>query len=60
MLCMNALSWHRRRFPVLMTAPESLTSIRMIKAFGLEDRQSALFAADAEDTGKKKHAGGAY
>lgn len=33
---------------------ESLTSIRMIKAFGLEDRQSSLFAADAEDTGKKK------
>ncbi|WDB83264.1 SmdA family multidrug ABC transporter permease/ATP-binding protein [Escherichia albertii] len=32
---------------------ESLTSISMIKAFGLEDRQSALFAADAEDTGKK-------
>ncbi|ONF79543.1 hypothetical protein BXA16_12070 [Salmonella enterica subsp. enterica serovar Typhimurium] len=32
---------------------ESLTSIRMIKAFGLEDRQSSLFAADAEDTGKK-------
>ena len=32
---------------------ESLTSIRMIKAFGLEDRQSALFAADAEDTGNK-------
>ncbi|EPC0818418.1 SmdA family multidrug ABC transporter permease/ATP-binding protein [Escherichia albertii] len=32
---------------------ESLTSIRMIKAFGLEDRLSALFAADAEDTGKK-------
>lgn len=32
---------------------ESLTSIRMIKAFGLEDRQSALFVADAEDTGKK-------
>ncbi|MGU0016029.1 ABC transporter transmembrane domain-containing protein [Escherichia coli] len=32
---------------------ESLTSIRMIKAFGLENRQSALFAADAEDTGKK-------
>ncbi|EHE3825146.1 SmdA family multidrug ABC transporter permease/ATP-binding protein [Shigella flexneri] len=32
---------------------ESLTSIRMIKVFGLEDRQSALFAADAEDTGKK-------
>ncbi|HCQ3736166.1 SmdA family multidrug ABC transporter permease/ATP-binding protein [Escherichia coli] len=32
---------------------ESLTSIRMIKAFGLEDRQSALFAEDAEDTGKK-------
>lgn len=31
---------------------ESLTGIRMIKAFGLEDRQSALFAADAEDTGK--------
>ncbi|SQS04279.1 ABC transporter ATP-binding protein/permease [Escherichia coli] len=32
---------------------ESLTSIRMIKTFGLEDRQSALFAEDAEDTGKK-------
>ncbi|MTH44740.1 SmdA family multidrug ABC transporter permease/ATP-binding protein [Intestinirhabdus alba] len=32
---------------------ESLTSIRMIKAFGLEDRQSALFAADAKETGKK-------
>jgi ATP-binding cassette subfamily B multidrug efflux pump len=25
----------------------------MIKAFGLEDRQSALFAADAADTGAK-------
>ncbi|WP_058911649.1 SmdA family multidrug ABC transporter permease/ATP-binding protein [Entomohabitans teleogrylli] len=32
---------------------ESLTSIRMIKAFGLEDRQSALFAADARETGEK-------
>lgn len=32
---------------------ESLTSIRMIKAFGLEDRQSVLFAADAADTGAK-------
>jgi len=32
---------------------ESMTSIRMIKAFGLEDRQSALFAADAADTGAK-------
>lgn len=32
---------------------ESLTSIRMIKAFGLEDRQSALFADDAKDTGEK-------
>ena len=32
---------------------ESLTSIRMIKAFGLEDRQSAQFAADAADTGAK-------
>lgn len=32
---------------------ESLTSIRMIKAFGLEDRQSAQFAADAADTGVK-------
>lgn len=32
---------------------ESLTSIRMIKAFGLEDRQSALFAEDARDTGEK-------
>nr|DAI86794.1 MAG TPA: hypothetical protein [Caudoviricetes sp.] len=32
---------------------ESMASIRMIKAFGLEDRQSALFAADAADTGRK-------
>lgn len=32
---------------------ESLTSIRMIKAFGLEDRQSAQFAVDAADTGAK-------
>lgn len=32
---------------------ESLTSIRMIKAFGLEDLQSAQFAADAADTGAK-------
>lgn len=32
---------------------ESLTSIRMIKAFGLEDRQSAQFSADAADTGVK-------
>ncbi len=32
---------------------ESMTSIRMIKAFGLEDRQSAMFAADAADTGAK-------
>ncbi len=32
---------------------ESLTSIRMIKAFGLEDRQSEQFAADAADTGAK-------
>jgi ATP-binding cassette, subfamily B, multidrug efflux pump len=32
---------------------ESLTSIRMIKAFGLEDRQSGLFAEDARDTGQK-------
>ena len=32
---------------------ESLTSIRMIKAFGLEERQSAQFAADAADTGAK-------
>lgn len=32
---------------------ESLTSIRMIKAFGLEDRQSDLFARDAADTGAK-------
>jgi len=32
---------------------ESMTSIRMIKSFGLEDRQSALFAADAADTGRK-------
>ena len=33
---------------------ESLTSIRMIKAFGLEDRQSAQFAADAADTGEEQ------
>ncbi|MDK1303712.1 SmdA family multidrug ABC transporter permease/ATP-binding protein [Cronobacter sakazakii] len=32
---------------------EILTSIRMIKAFGLEDRQSALFSEDARDTGVK-------
>jgi len=32
---------------------ESLTSIRMIKAFGLEDRQSGQFAAIARDTGEK-------
>ena len=32
---------------------ESLSSIRMIKAFGLEDRQSALFAAEAKDAGVK-------
>ncbi|RKQ40905.1 SmdA family multidrug ABC transporter permease/ATP-binding protein [Enterobacter sp. R1(2018)] len=32
---------------------ESLTSIRMIKAFGLEDRQSALFASEAQDAGAK-------
>jgi ATP-binding cassette subfamily B multidrug efflux pump len=32
---------------------ESMTSIRMIKAFGLEDRQSALFSGEAADTGEK-------
>ncbi|MGE9551834.1 SmdA family multidrug ABC transporter permease/ATP-binding protein [Erwinia amylovora] len=32
---------------------ESLTSIRMIKAFGLEDHQSGQFAGIASDTGKK-------
>ncbi|EOS94279.1 SmdA family multidrug ABC transporter permease/ATP-binding protein [Erwinia tracheiphila] len=32
---------------------ESLTSIRMIKAFGLENHQSAKFAEIAEDTGNK-------
>ncbi len=32
---------------------ESLTSIRMIKAFGLENRQSQQFAATARDTGEK-------
>jgi ATP-binding cassette subfamily B multidrug efflux pump len=32
---------------------ESLTSIRMIKAFGLEDHQSGQFASIAKDTGKK-------
>lgn len=34
-------------------AQESLTSIRMIKAFGLEDHQSGQFANIARDTGKK-------
>lgn len=34
-------------------AQESLTSIRMIKAFGLEDYQSSRFAAVAEDAGQK-------
>lgn len=32
---------------------EGLTSIRMIKAFGLEDRQSGKFADIAGDTGRK-------
>lgn len=32
---------------------ESLTSIRMIKSFGLEDHQSQQFADIAHDTGKK-------
>lgn len=32
---------------------ESLSSIRMIKSFGLEERQSAMFAHDAKDTGEK-------
>ncbi|CAX58551.1 Multidrug resistance-like ATP-binding protein [Erwinia billingiae Eb661] len=32
---------------------ESLTSIRMIKAFGLEDHQSGQFADIAKDTGRK-------
>ncbi len=34
-------------------AQESLTSIRMIKSFGLEERQSTQFADDARDTGMK-------
>jgi ATP-binding cassette subfamily B multidrug efflux pump len=34
-------------------AQESLTSIRMIKSFGLEERQSAQFADEARDTGVK-------
>lgn len=34
-------------------AQESLTSIRMIKAFGLEDYQSRRFAAVANDAGQK-------
>lgn len=34
-------------------AQESLASIRMIKAFGLESRQSAQFAEDARETGVK-------
>lgn len=32
---------------------ESMTSIRMIKAFGLENRQSSLFSEEAEDAGAK-------
>ena len=32
---------------------ESMTSIRMIKAFGLEDRQSSLFTEEAQDAGVK-------
>ncbi|MBS0848706.1 SmdA family multidrug ABC transporter permease/ATP-binding protein [Citrobacter sp. JGM124] len=32
---------------------ESMTSIRMIKAFGLEDRQSSLFSEEAQDAGAK-------
>ncbi|URQ61788.1 SmdA family multidrug ABC transporter permease/ATP-binding protein [Pantoea alhagi] len=34
-------------------AQESLTSIRMVKAFGLEDHQSRQFAAIAADAGEK-------
>lgn len=34
-------------------AQESLTSIRMIKAFGLENHQSSQFADVAADTGAK-------
>ncbi|QKJ86184.1 Multidrug ABC transporter permease/ATP-binding protein [Paramixta manurensis] len=34
-------------------AQESLTSIRMIKSFGLEDNQSQQFAAIARDAGEK-------
>ncbi|MGK2946611.1 MAG: SmdA family multidrug ABC transporter permease/ATP-binding protein [Candidatus Malihini olakiniferum] len=34
-------------------AQESLTSIRMIKAFGMEDYQSSRFASVAEDAGQK-------
>lgn len=40
-------------FSSLNDRTQKVTSIRMIKAFGLEDRQSALFAADAADTGAK-------
>lgn len=36
-------------------AQESLTSIRMIKSFGLEARQSTQFADDARDTGVKNY-----
>lgn len=32
---------------------ESMTSIRMIKAFGLEARQSSLFSEEAQDAGAK-------
>ncbi len=49
----NVFALLRRPFPASTIAQESLTSIRMIKAFGLEDRQSAQFAADAADTGAK-------
>jgi ATP-binding cassette subfamily B multidrug efflux pump len=51
--CTSVSSWRRRRFQLNDRTQESMTSIRMIKAFGLEDRQSALFAADAADTGAK-------
>ena len=49
----NVFAWPRRPFPALTIATGEPDQHRMIKAFGLEDRQSAQFAADAADTGAK-------
>ncbi len=46
--------WAQAAFSSLNSqAQESLTSIRMIKAFGLEDHQSGQFSAIARETGEK-------